>query len=276
MDPQKQKRKTTGALWRALTVFVRVITFGKVDLDPHFRIDAEDLRRQIAEREAELTAVRAHKAKAADELSKIEAKVRQFSRENKAVPQEDLFAVMLLRREIAAHDRNEAMLCKGIIIGRENLAMIQLLGYSKPISIRPQVSKISDRLQIQIDGIHVDQDISGQRTNDVAAAVSIEALQAQLEDIRLGIVGDEPESSATPEAKVVVTPVKQPDLVATDKAERRQDLRVPQADAARASVGKAKQADDVEFDAFTDDGYEPVGEEDDDEPPACEREAVPA
>lgn len=260
----RAKPKTTGRFWRALTAMLRWCSFGKIDLDPHFRIDAEDLREQVMASEAELNEVRERKRKAGEELARIEAKVREASREKKSVPQEDLFAVMLLRREIAAHDRNEAMICQRIIIGRENLAMIQLLGYSKPIRIREEVTKISDRLKIQIDGVHVDREIAGERMNDVSAAVSIDALQAQLEEIRVGIVGDEPNDVEPTAVAVEVTPT----------AEQRQTLRSPQADAARASVGRASQPHPYETMDDESAGYEEFG--DDNEPPAPECARVPA
>lgn len=242
---------------RFLRGLIWVFTFGFVDLDPNkppdFTKDEAKLKKDLADCEAALTAVRGEKAKVEAEVAKLEGSVRAAKQTGEKVSRKVLGDILIMRDEISLLDAREAMLWRKVTLAKRHLGMIELYKDSKPIEVRQEVRDISDRLRVRIDTIAVDKD---EAATDVMEQVDIGELQAQLDDLEREIVGD-PAAPVFDEPKPVeVRPVRVPDAIRSAKE-------------AKAMVERAPAEPPA-----MDEGYEPYEDDEDDGPPA--REAMPA
>lgn len=241
---------------RFLRGLIWVFTFGFVDLDPNkppdFTKDEAKLKKDLADCEAALTAVRGEKAKVEAEVAKLEESVRAAKQTGEKVSRKILGDILIMRDEISLLDAREAMLWRKVTLAKRHLGMIELYKDSKPIEVRQEVRDISDRLRVRIDTIAVDKD---EAATDVMEQVDIGELQAQLDDLEREIVG-EAEQAPAARQPVEVRPVRLPDSIRSAKD-------------AKAMVERAPAEPPA-----MDEGYEPFEDDEDDGPPA--REAMTA
>lgn len=179
-------------MWRLLRGLIWLITVGRVDLDreapPDYTKDELKLKESLRDCEAKLKEAQAEKLKVEGEIAALEQQVKVCAAEGRKSGRQTLANIKAARDELAIIEARETMLCRKISAARTQLAMIKLYEDSKPLEMREEVRKISDRMKVRIDTIAQDQDEIEAGASDVREDVAISELHAELDKIETEIL----------------------------------------------------------------------------------------
>lgn len=224
-----------GRIFRGL---VWVITLGYVNLDPNappdYTKDKKKLKADIEDCENQLKDVRKDLKAINTELEKLEADVAKCKKEGKKADRQTLFDIMLKRDDKAKYEASETMLCRNLRTAKRHMSMIAIYEHSKPIEVREEVRRISDRIKVRIDTIETDEEETGERTDDLSDDIAISDLDAKLERLEQEIVSKHAERA---EPVTVAEPVKAETPV-TPAAARREEASIPLDEKAQAILDK--------------------------------------
>lgn len=178
-----------GRFFRGL---IWLITLGKINLDPNappdFSKDEKKLKDDVSDCERELAAVRKDLGEASAKLEELEAKVAKNRVDGKPAERQLLFDILLRRDEKAKLEASETLLSRNLRQAKKHLSMIAIYKHSRPIIVRDEVKKISDRIRVRIDTLDVDEDELGERGSELSDDIAISELDAKLRQIENDIL----------------------------------------------------------------------------------------